>query len=56
LRALLVDPAKQLGGTEALLAQALTKNGQTVEIKVKQVGRHVCAVMKLPKAASPFAS
>ena len=40
LGALLMDPAKQLGSAKALLSELLTKNGQTVEIKVKQVGRH----------------
>jgi len=38
--AFLVDPAEQLGGSKAFFAQTLTKNGQTVEIKIKQVGRH----------------
>ena len=41
LCAFLVDPAKQLGGSETLLPEPLTKNGQTVEIEIKQVGRHV---------------
>ena len=43
LCALLVDPPEQLFGAEAFLAQALTHNGQTVEIKIKQVGRQFYA-------------
>ena len=40
LGAFLVDPAKELRRAKAFLSELLTKNGQTVEIKVKQVGRH----------------
>jgi hypothetical protein len=50
-----VDPPKQLCGAKAFFAQALTKNGQTVEIKIKQVGRHFFAsALLLP--ATPIAS
>jgi hypothetical protein len=55
LRAFLVDPPKQLCSPKAFLAQALTKNGQTVEIKIKQVGRHVFAEALL-WPATPIAS
>lgn len=36
----LVDPAEQLSGSKTLFAQPLTKNGQTIQIKFKKVGRH----------------
>jgi hypothetical protein len=52
LSAFLVDPSKQLCGAKAFLTQALTKNGQTVEIKIKQVDRH----FYLPTRGLPTAS
>jgi hypothetical protein len=55
LCAFLVDPPEQLCGAKAFLAQALTKNGQTVEIKIKQVGRHFYSPTQwLPTASIGF--
>src|SRR5690606_26178511 len=44
-RAALVDPAEQLRGAEALLAQALAERSQPLEVEVEQVdgGVHACA-------------
>ena len=36
----LMDPAKQLGGAEALFAQRFAKRGQTFQVEVEEVGRH----------------
>jgi hypothetical protein len=38
-RAALVDPAEQLGGAKALLAQRLAERGQPLEVEIEQVGR-----------------
>jgi hypothetical protein len=45
--ALLVDPAKQLGGAKALFAQPFAESGQALEIEVEQVGRHVMLMGRL---------
>jgi len=36
----LMNPAKELDRSVALLAQPLAKLGQTLEVKIKQVDRH----------------
>jgi len=45
----LVNPAEQLGGSKTLFAQTLTKNGQTIQIKFKKVGRHGGVVALEPR-------
>ena len=39
--ALLVDPAKQLGGSKRLFAPLLTHMGQPLQVKVKQIDFHI---------------
>ncbi|MCB1980721.1 MAG: hypothetical protein KDF63_01630, partial [Rhodoferax sp.] len=38
-----MDPAEQLDGAEALLAQAFAKGSQPLEVEVEQVDRHAVA-------------
>jgi hypothetical protein len=50
-----VNPPEQLCGAKAFFAQLFTKNGQTVEIKIKQVGRHFYSPTQgLPTASIGF--
>src|SRR5450830_1679350 len=36
----LVDPAEELGGTEALLTQLVAERSQPLEVEIKQIGCH----------------
>jgi hypothetical protein len=35
-----MNPAKQLNRAIALFTQLFTKNGQTIEVEIEQIGRH----------------
>ena len=47
-RTALVDPAKQLRGPEALLAQPLAKGGHGIQVKVQKVRGHNVYRMSTP--------